>query len=270
MMLRYIFDRRLFYMSLLILFIFILATLFLVILHYHRTAITILCVSIVYIIAIGNGFIPCILGKQLLSPSYYTVLPEWKKNNGIILLGGGTAKLGAIPKLNPLPLIASYSRIQKTAQLYYSCKKSSENCKIIVSGGDPCRIGSTEAVVYRDELIALGVNPNDIELETKSLNTFQNAKYVEALLKSQEIQFEQLYLVTSGFHLKRALLYFSYFKIMPMGVASDFLASKPGFIPTSYNFLVTDMMLHEILGIWRFHLYNFLGWNITAKVPGSL
>ncbi len=255
-------------MSILILLILIVAALILVIFHYRRTGIVILSFSIVYIIAVGNGILPYILGKQIISTLYYTVLPQWKKNNGIILLGGGATKIDSLSKLNPL--ISSYSRILKAAQLYADCRKSGENCKIIVSGGDPDHLGTPEAVVYRDELIALGVHWEDIDIETKSLNTYQNAQYVQDLLKSKQNAFEQTYLVTSGFHLKRALLYFSSFQINPVGIASDFLTSRLGFIPTSFNFLIWDIMIHEILGIWRFHVYNYFGWNIKAEKPGSL
>ncbi len=68
--------------------------------------------------------------------------------------------------------------------------------------------GKSEAKIYQEILIALGVNSEDIQLETQSKNTYQNVKFSNYLLKKQTN--EQLFLVSSGLALKRALVYFSF------------------------------------------------------------
>src|SRR5436190_1127046 len=95
--------------------------------------------------------------------------------------------------------------------------------------------------------------------KTNSKNTYQNAKFSSYLLKKQYN--EQFFLVSSGLALKRALLYFSFFKIYPKPIASDFITIPITKYPLGYNFAMNDFAIHEYIGILRFHIYNFFGWN---------
>lgn len=141
-------------------------------------------------------------------------------------------------------------------------------CSIIVSGGDAAEAGESEAVIYQKALIDLGVANSDIILEQKSKNTYQNAEFTSAILQNHS--FNQIILVTSGIHMQRALLYFSVFGVNPMPAPSDYLSSITSYFPLGYNFAMADFTLHEYVGVVRFHLYNFLGWNKRSTAPGSL
>ena len=222
-----------------------------------KSAITIYSIATLLFFFIGSGFLPSLLLPHLAYT--YTPLsnPHWQKHNIIIVLGNGTVK---IPANNAVvPTLFSFSRIYETARLYYSCKKSGEKCSIIISGGDPLANGIPEAIVYQDALINLGIQKSDIEAEARSKNTFQNAKLTSELLKAQT--YDRLLLVTSGIHTKRSLLYFSYFGIHPAPAPSDVIAVNTGLIPSTYHFTVTDFIIHEYIGIARFYIYNYMGWN---------
>lgn len=134
----------------------------------------------------------------------------------------------------------------------------------MITGGDPLQNGLSEAEVYKKELLALGMKDTDIETETQSRNTFENAKFTSAILKQHN--YDQIVLVTSAFHLKRSLLYFNFFDISAVPVFSDYLSATLVLLPNSYYFLIADFAIHEYIGIIRFYFYNWMGWNVKSKV----
>jgi len=245
------------------LFIFILMTIATILAIYkrQRASLIMLCVTLVCFILIGNGVIGSILLKGLELPFANTTPTEWKHKNAIILLGGGTIKQRTINLVQPT--IIAYSRLSETTRLYQSCIKSKNKCTVIISGGDPLNNGVSEAAIYRDYLVSLGIKNNDILLESKSMNTYQNAKFTSELLKKEK--FDQVLLVTSCFHLKRSLLDFAHTNIHPKPIPSDFIALHLSALPCSYNFLITDFVVHEYIGIAQVWVYDFLGWNSLAR-----
>lgn len=214
-------------------------------------------IGIVAYLVIGNGFFPAYLVHELQLPYSRLHSMDWKKSNTIILLGAGTSKNPTTDKINPSLL--SFSRITQTAMIYRECKKTNVACHILISGGDPLNNGTSEAKTYQEILLSLGINANDIQLETQSKTTYQNAKFSSYLLKKQIN--EQLFLVSSGLVLKRALLYFSFFNLYPKPIASDFITIPITTHPLGYNFAMNDFAVHEYIGIVRFLIYNFFGWN---------
>ena len=93
------------------------------------------------------------------------------------------------------PAVLAYSRIVEAVRLYFLAKKNDCPCSIVISGGDAPRTGVTEAEDYRAEMLRLGVEDSDIVPEGRSLNTFQNAEFIEEILRGQP--FDKLFLVTS-------------------------------------------------------------------------
>ena len=210
------------------LFILVLLIIVTILLFFKRvkSGLTILIFANICFIGIGNGLIPDILLRQLQSPFLNLPYPEWKNKNAIVLLGAGAIKLPDVNEVNPA--IVAYSRINEAARLYFNCIKSHDRCELIISGGDALKVGKSEAVVYQKVLSDLGVNNSDIILEPNSLNTYKNAEFTSGLLKIN--QFDQVVLVTSGIHLRRALLYFSHFGIHAKPAFADYLASKIGIV----------------------------------------
>jgi len=165
-------------------------------------------------------------------------------------------------------LLPAYSRILKGLELYLECKHAAKKCIVLASGGDPTESGVSEAKVYGDALIRAGVDPADLVLEGRSLNTWQNAQYCGAWLDAHPQ--DQVILVTSGFHLRRSVLYFSHFGIRTLPVHADYVDAHAGPVPQAYNFLLMDLALHEYAGLWRYRVYNLLGWNVAARTPRAI
>ncbi|TLY48681.1 MAG: YdcF family protein [Gammaproteobacteria bacterium] len=244
-------------MSTFFIFLLFLICILLSLFNYKKTSLIAGSIIVLGYIVVGNGFLPAYLLYKLQLPYSQLSSINWKKTNTIILLGAGTSKNPGTDKINPS--ILSFSRITQTAIIYRECKNNKRICHILISGGDPLNNGKSEANIYQESLISLGINPEDIELETQSKNTYQNAKFSSYLLKKQYN--EQFFLVSSGLALKRALLYFSFFKIYPKPIASDFITIPITKYPLGYNFAMNDFAIHEYIGILRFHIYNFFGWN---------
>lgn len=244
-------------MSTFFIFLLFLICISLSLFNYKKTSLFAGSIVLLSYIIIGNGFLPDYLLRNLQFSSSQLSPIDWKKTNTIILLGAGTSKNLNTDKINPS--ILSFSRITQAALIYHECKRANRICHILISGGDPLNNGKSEAKTYQEILISLGINSKNIQLETQSKNTFQNAKFSSYLLKKQNIK--QLILVSSGFTLKRALLYFGFFNIYPKPIASDFITIPITKLPLGYNFAMSDFAIHEYLGILRFHIYNFFGWN---------
>lgn len=181
----------------------------------------------------------------------------------IVLLAGGVDN----DEHGVRPGLAGYSRLLTTAQQSLLCQQQRRTCTVIVSGGAPRAGQSSEAGVYARELAALGVPMDHILLEGASANTWQNARNTSAILRAGV---SRVVLVTSGLHLKRSLLYFRHFGVIAEGVSSDQLRAAPGWLPSALNLLLVEVMLHERIGVLRYHVYNTLGWNEPPIPPAGL
>jgi uncharacterized SAM-binding protein YcdF (DUF218 family) len=234
-----------------------------VLLNQRRPAAIVIAITLIVFEAVGSGLIPSLLLEALQSRSVVKDDPTWGERNVIIVLGDGTARLPGQSIVRPS--ILAFSRILEAVRLYILAKKSDHQCIILISGGSGT--GIAEADDYRAEMVQLGVADSDILLERRSMNTFQNAEFTEAILREQ--RFEKLFLVTSGLHLPRALLYFSHFSIYPTPCAADYIVPSVSILPTGYNFAIADLAAHEYIGMLRYYVYNFLGWNPPVSRSAS-
>jgi uncharacterized SAM-binding protein YcdF (DUF218 family) len=191
---------------------------------------------------------------------------SWKPRTAIVVLGGGAVRVADIHAVE-VPALA-YGRIVKALELYLQCKRNGKACIVIVSGGDPHQLGASEARVYGAVLAKVGVDPADLVIEGRSLNTWQNAQFCAAWLNDHPQ--DQVILVTSGLHLRRSILYFSHFGVRVLAARADYVRASMNLMPLAYNFLLTDLALHEYGGLLRYRVYELLGWNIKAERPGAL
>jgi uncharacterized SAM-binding protein YcdF (DUF218 family) len=196
-----------------------------------------------------------------LQAGYAPDVAHWGQRNAIILLGAGTVRsgVGAIE-----PSLYANGRILRAAELYRACKATGADCKVEVSGGDAMKLKQAEADVYAISLDRLGVPRADLVLESHSMNTFQNAQFSKPLLISYGA--DKVVLVSSAVHLRRATLYFAHFAIHGEPVRGDYVTARYDWLPTSENLSFADFAIHEYIGVWRYHLYNAMGWNV-AKIP---
>lgn len=211
--------------------------------------------TVAMVILIGNGF----LGKLIsgyLQDSYLNaseIKSTAVQNPIIVVLGGGVVEISNTEKLHTM----SYSRMVAAYQLYYEYRKNNQPCKILISGKG--RGHRSEAELFSEDFKKMGVPDSDIIKEDQSMNTYENAKYTSRVLKRMAPS--DLFLVTSGFHMKRSVALFQTFGLKPVPKASDFIDTKITVFPNSYNAAFTFVMLKEVVGIWQVKLYNSLGMN---------
>ncbi|NPA32072.1 MAG: YdcF family protein [Aquificae bacterium] len=123
--------------------------------------------------------------------------PYWDKKpesaDAIVILGGGAYNNG---RLKP----SSYRRLVAGFLLYRKLR-----VPLIVSGG--ASLGSIpEAEEMRELLRAFGVPRDMVFAELRSTDTAQNARFVKEICK--KLGCKRVALVTSAFHMKRALSLF--------------------------------------------------------------
>jgi len=222
-------------------------------------------ITLVLVAAVGCGPLPSLLLTSLQAGYSSVPVVRPAMRSAVVLLGGGTELVPDAPAPE-VPLLA-YGRLAKALEVYKTCKQAGD-CVIVITGGDPDRHGASEASVYGARLQQLGVGPEDIVLEQRSLNTWQNAQFTAGLLKARGV--DQAFLVTSGFHLHRAVLYFERFGVRAQPVRADYVRAQTTFIPQASNFLLTDLALHEYLGVLRYFVYEKLGWNVSAAGAGAV
>lgn len=251
-------------MSMDVLIVLVLLGLALRALKWRRTAGATLWLAVLLFLATGCGLLPAWLLDSLQGPYARRPTIAWAPRNAIVLLGAGAERAadGTVEPGEP-----AHSRINEALALYRECKASGMGCRLEVSGGDARHIGEPEAAVYAAVLERMGVVAADLLLEPRSMNTWQNAQFSAPLLRGYGAQ--RVLLVSSATHLRRASLYFAHFGIATTPVRSDWLKERMDWWPQSWNFAVTDLALHEYVGVLRYHVYNAMGWNAGATSPGD-
>jgi uncharacterized SAM-binding protein YcdF (DUF218 family) len=174
---------------------------------------------------------------------------------GIVVLGAGT-QIRDDGMLVPERDV--YARLSTAASLYAQCKRAGGVCRVIVSGGNPQRHAATEADTYAPYLLRAGVAPGDLVRENASLTTWQNARNVMRLQHAQPD--DTLFLVTSAYQMRRAMLDFRRFGADPVPVVSGVRHAQTGWWPRLANLCSAQTALHELVGIAQFHVYRTIGW----------
>ena len=210
----------------------------------------------------GCGVLPRLLLQPLEAPYALRPALDWAPRNVIVLLTGNSVY---IPHDTVEPSGVGYARITEAAVLYRDCKQAQVGCKLLVSGGDPSHMDTTLAASYSLVLRQLGVPELDLILEPQSNNTWQNAQFSRPLLA--RLDAPKIWLVSSAWHLRRGVLDFDHFGIVVTPVRADYLREPVSALPSSSNFVLADIALHEYLGIARYRVYNLLGWNPPQLPP---
>lgn len=224
---------------------------------YTKSTRVIALVSILLFLIIGYGLIPYWAASQLQSGYRTDYHGKWGARSVIVLLGGGTAQLA--DRADVEPNLVGYARIARVYAQYISCKQQGGLCIVLVTGGDPQSHHAPEAAIYALMLRRLGVPISDLMTEEQSRNTWENAKFSQPLI--QAARADTVLLVTSGTHMYRSLMYFSHFGISAVPVRADYLSVEFHALPTFYNFVVMDVVVHEYAGVARYYVYQWLGLN---------
>jgi len=172
---------------------------------------------------------------------------------GIVVLGG-EIDTDVSNERGTVALTDAAERLTKTAEF----SRLYPDARIILSGGVNDLLdtnGMPEAALARDLLIQIGVPEGRIEVEERSRNTCENA--VESKAIAAPAPGEKWLLVTSAFHMPRAVACFraADFPVVPYPV--DFLARRSalrGPAPSvAAGLYLTDIAAHEWLGLVAYH-----------------
>ena len=233
-------------MVMIAIFILMLFSILLLIFKKPKKAILILLVNASAMLMIGSGLLPGFLLHGLQNHPFLAH-PEWKTNNKIVLLGGGAVRR---PEGHTNTQSFAYSRIYETARLYFQCKKISVQCSVVISGGDVAGLRISEASIMQAELVELGIPAAELEIESQSRNTFENALFTSRILLKDKP--DVTVLVTSGIHMGRALMLFAHHGISALPAPADHLVVSSYWKQFYTGFFLTDLALHEYVGQLKF------------------
>jgi uncharacterized SAM-binding protein YcdF (DUF218 family) len=233
--------------------LFVLFSVIFVLWRRARKAIAVTAIALFWLLSAGWLTAPLLAAVQHDALHYPP--PRFGQRTVIVLLGGGTRH---DPHGVLIPKPDAFARIATAASLYAQCKQQNLHCQVIISGGDPEHHSLAEAQTYAPYLLAANVARDDIVLEDTSLTTYENAENVARILRTE--RYDSLMLVTSAYHMPRALLDFHRFGLAPEPVASSGRTARCGLKPRRPNLYAANVALHELIGIAQFHVYRALGW----------
>ena len=162
----------------------------------------------------------------------------------IVVLGGGLASDPRLPANSQISA-ATLARLVEGVRLY----KTLPGSKLLLSGG---RVFNPvpEAEPMARVAVLLGVKPQDIRLESDSLDTAQQAKDIAKMIGQGK-----LILVTSAAHMPRALALFKKQGLEPIPAPTNYQALEsqqlcPGdFLPRADSLEKETSAVHEYLGL---------------------
>ncbi len=172
----------------------------------------------------------------------------------IVVLGGGSYdRCGG-------EVCLTESSLKRVLKAFLLWRKT--GLAVLVSGGHLKKNSPTEAEKMEALLRRLGVK--EILKEERAINTREEAREVGRILK--ERGWNRVYLVTSAFHMGRALFAFRSRGIDAVPVATDFRSGMGGFplLPNSKALDNSFIALHEYLGIVY---YRLRAWLSSENAP---
>jgi uncharacterized SAM-binding protein YcdF (DUF218 family) len=144
------------------------------------------------------------LGNILIVPLEQAYVPDTgkalKAPQGFIVLGGVVDTVVAGTR-DEVPLTDAAERLTGTVAL----ARRFPEAKIVFSGGDGALVygGVTEAEMVRRFFLEMGIDLSRVTFEDRSRTTYENALFTKEVLRPRPG--EQWLLVTSAFHMPRAL-----------------------------------------------------------------
>lgn len=179
--------------------------------------------------------------------------PARPSGDVIVLLGGGTIQ--GVPDLSgtgvPTPLMMG--RIVTAVRLYRQTR-----LPIIITGGRWSDDDLSEAQVAKCVLMDLGVPQEAIIKEAMARDTAENARFTAAICRRKG--FSRPIVLTTAYHLKRALIAFSAAGMPATPFPANFFATgnRPiqwrDLLPRASSLCLSTNALHEYLGIWYYRI----------------
>lgn len=138
--------------------------------------------------------------------------------------------------------------------------------KILISGGlgdlpFQTRSVSDEGHMAAQFLLVAGVRPDDIVLENKSRNTHENALFSAPILR-QRFAAGHYVLITSAWHMNRAVACFQKEGIRVIPFPCSFIGNRRSFVPGEW------LLPHEEAFFESYYLFRELVGYVTYKLVG--
>ncbi len=174
--------------------------------------------------------------------------------DAIILLGGGVngyvTDMTGIGRPSDMMLGRMVTAVRLQRRL---------NIPLIVSGGKIYKDSPIEAVIVRRFLLDLGIAPEYIIVEEKSRDTWENALFTRQICESRG--FVKPILITSAYHMRRALLSFQKVELSVTPYPTAFKSTKnipyrwSAYLPRASSLSATAVVMHEYLGLLFYYLF---------------
>lgn len=210
-------------------------------------------VIFLYLLATPIGTSQLISPLETIRPLEQQVIPSDAETSpkAIVVLTGGQNWMphrGEQLDINAETL----QRVRYAAQLYRQT-----HLPILISGGQPTHITTAEAItatrVLQDDF-----HVPTMWLESQSKNTWENAYFVAKILNREQIK--HFYLVTSAWHLPRALYAFKQQGLNPIPAPSSYLPDhlrwlrKKHWYANANSLAISNIAVHEYMGLLWYHL----------------
>lgn len=127
---------------------------------------------------------------------------------------------------------------------------------LIISGTESIDPDRENLSAVESFFINRGIPADNIHIEDKSQNTRENAQNVV-----ETVEDEDFFLVTSAYHMKRALMEFEKLGANPIPAPTDFRKRRDSYrfgdyIPNSENLRKSDLAFHEHFGILYYIIFD--------------
>ena len=171
----------------------------------------------------------------------------------VVVLAGGSSENGALPVTSQLAP-ETQVRVNEGIRIL----RGLPGARLIVSGGRV--FGAVPAAELMERLaVELGVSPKALVREDRSRDTGEQAVFIGPLVKN-----EPFVLVTSAYHMPRAMALFRARGMSPIAAPTGHYASSPGgpdlfdFFPRADQLSLSEIVAHELLGLLAFQLSEAL------------
>ena len=134
--------------------------------------------------------------------------------------------------------------------------------KLLISGGTGSLLDQSikEADLLKRQALELGLDPGRIIIERDSRNTHENALYSARIIRGRG--YRRILLVTSAFHMRRALACFRKQGISPDVLPVDYRSSSGisvfSFYPSFTGLLNIQIALREMAGLIAYKLRGYI------------
>ncbi|MEO1261590.1 MAG: YdcF family protein [Bacteroidota bacterium] len=178
---------------------------------------------------------------------------------GILL--GGYSNNSILPRHDRQNFNKSGNRFFNAYELYQTGKVE----KLLLTGGSGKLLDRTylEAESMKEYLMKMGVPEEDILVDTKSRNTYENAIYSKEILEAANIRGNYL-LITSAWHMRRAKACFDKAGVSYTPYSVDFLTVEDNWqigsflLPNPYRFSHWQLLIKEWAGMLAYKMKGYI------------